>query len=807
MRAIPRALFVLAILFLPLPSFSQYIYLDSNGDGIHDASDSLASSGTTRVDVWLVTNQRADGTPASCGTGPEELTINSYEFLLHAICGAVTFSGYESHFPANPVYAVVDTSTGDFYAGWGDAQIMPAGKYRLASLSMTATSGTPAVLFLGNSPAGGTFETAFGSRCIGLDSDNTLKLRTDWFDAGGIGPADYRPGVPVITPIPDVLVELGTGDSLDVTSTDWDDDPISVRLVDPPDFVSLKTLSSRNGLVRSRVLIRGTRVGTYPVVVGASDASAEGRDTFLVTIEDLGVFHAPRFEPMTNLTVDQGQRAIETLVATDADGGDLRIELVRAPRYVALGAARSSPGRIERALFANPNGKDVSGTVVVRCTDTYLEVLDSLQVIVNDVDFAPQFVSRPAQAYCAAQTEYTWIEFGSVDADGDSLILTTEGLPPWANAEFGYSTVIPTWGGVVLHLRPQATDSVGSYPVRLRLDDPTGRFAEVATTLVLGPPGSCVDGGDPGVCMWCASAPFPPVADVGGPYRGVAGVPIQFDGRQSHSDGSAVHYRWDFGDGTNASGPYPAHTYSRGGEFRVFLNVSNPGGTSRDSALVPVAGGYAVRAFTLPANRPVVGVASNERVRLYLEAAESLYAAPDIDPTSIVIARTGVSGEAHVLADKGSRVGDSDRNGVPDLEVALSGGALRSLMVSEAGKSQVELSVDGRLQSGAHIVGSLALGVIGMPGPSRRAVLWPNPMNPAGVLAFEVRRRGPVGVRIYDAGGRLVRTLVDADLPVGPVTVPFDGRDARGRDLAAGIYFYRIESSDGREVGRIAILK
>jgi hypothetical protein len=48
---------------------------------------------------------------------------------------------------------------------------------------------------------------------------------------------------------------------------------------------------------------------------------------------------------------------------------------------------------------------------------------------------------------------------------------------------------------------------------------------------------------------------------------------------------------------------------------------------------------------------------------------------------------------------------------------------------------------------------------------------------------------------LFDLRGREVRVLVDGALPAGPQSLPFDGRDAHGRRLSAGMYYARLDFS------------
>jgi PKD repeat protein len=68
----------------------------------------------------------------------------------------------------------------------------------------------------------------------------------------------------------------------------------------------------------------------------------------------------------------------------------------------------------------------------------------------------------------------------------------------------------------------------------------------------------------------------PPVANAGGPYSGIVGQAVQFNGSgSSDPDGDALTYSWDFGDGTTGTGVNPIHTYTAAGAYNVMLTVSD----------------------------------------------------------------------------------------------------------------------------------------------------------------------------------------------------------------------------------------
>jgi hypothetical protein len=76
--------------------------------------------------------------------------------------------------------------------------------------------------------------------------------------------------------------------------------------------------------------------------------------------------------------------------------------------------------------------------------------------------------------------------------------------------------------------------------------------------------------------------------------------------------------------------------------------------------------------------------------------------------------------------------------------------------------------------------------------------LSPNPSRGPAVFDLALTTAGHADLRVYDVSGRLVKTLVSETLDPGSHRVSWDGRDAHGRTLAAGLYLARLVA-EGRE--------
>ena len=76
----------------------------------------------------------------------------------------------------------------------------------------------------------------------------------------------------------------------------------------------------------------------------------------------------------------------------------------------------------------------------------------------------------------------------------------------------------------------------------------------------------------------------------------------------------------------------------------------------------------------------------------------------------------------------------------------------------------------------------------------------PNPFATMTRLGFDLPSGGDVRLEIFDASGRRIRAFEGTGLPAGRGGFDWDGRSADGRELAPGVYFYRLDSN-GRADG------
>jgi hypothetical protein len=84
---------------------------------------------------------------------------------------------------------------------------------------------------------------------------------------------------------------------------------------------------------------------------------------------------------------------------------------------------------------------------------------------------------------------------------------------------------------------------------------------------------------------------------------------------------------------------------------------------------------------------------------------------------------------------------------------------------------------------------------------------YPNPFNPKTKIEFTLAKSGFVTLQIYNVLGRKVTTLISEHLSSGYKSVIWDGKDDDGKDIASGVYWYKLSFGDFSESKKLVLLK
>ena len=133
--------------------------------------------------------------------------------------------------------------------------------------------------------------------------------------------------------------------------------------------------------------------------------------------------------------------------------------------------------------------------------------------------------------------------------------------------------------------------------------------------------------------------------------------------------------------------------------------------------------------------------------------------------------------------------------------------ATLTFRVLSAGDPKIRIvSTDGRDASNQKVAVANSL-LPQAPLVTQLAPSKPNPFRQSATLSFSLAKGGPVEMHLYSVDGRRVRTLVNGVRGAGEYSLVWDGRDDNGTPLAAGVYYLRLSTPQGRFTRTMTYLK
>jgi hypothetical protein len=97
--------------------------------------------------------------------------------------------------------------------------------------------------------------------------------------------------------------------------------------------------------------------------------------------------------------------------------------------------------------------------------------------------------------------------------------------------------------------------------------------------------------------------------------------------------------------------------------------------------------------------------------------------------------------------------------------------------------------------------------ITGIPKTYQLSQNYPNPFNPQTLIKYDLPEPGFVNITVYNILGQKVKTLVDEPQEMGYKSVYWDGKDDEGKEVASGIYFYKIKTKGFEKTKKMVLLK
>lgn len=479
---------LLALLFgslAPAPVRAQYMYLDTNGDGQNTEADVVSPTGTTVADVWLRTDRNRAGAAAVCPTEDGAVTINSYEFILRANDGSVSWGAITNRMPFSTDLGTVSIGS-DAHVGFGSGTILPPGTYRLATVAFSAVFGTPAIQIVSTTPLSGIYGTSFGSTCSGNDFDNTLKLGSDWFDIDGASWGGTPNHAPVFAPIPTLVAVEGQGATLPISATDADGDAIHFQKAAGPDYLTVVTINAAAGTGSIHTAPSYLDAGVDSAVISATDGFRTSLVPVRIEVADSPA--PPALSDVGNMRVLAGGTADQVIQAFDADGdaGQVTFQMVSGPAFVSVANLPVlGPSTARGQIHLTPSALDVgtaSATVAAVKGNLRDEAVFQIGVLAEAPANRACVVSDMVSVTMQNETTRN-VPFSAQDPDGDVLSARVVSGQSFVSVEILTSSPGSLSGSIVL--RPGSSD-IGDHTITLGAYDGIAETRASFTLHVLG---------------------------------------------------------------------------------------------------------------------------------------------------------------------------------------------------------------------------------------------------------------------------------------------------------------------------------
>jgi len=524
---------------------------------------------------------------------------------------------------------------------------------------------------------------------------------------------------------------------------------------------------------------------------------------------------APSLSPISDTSMNAGDTLAVNVVAVDANGDAITVTS-SLPAFATLDPPTTGTGSVVTTLTLAPTAGDVGtfpGSVYAAAGGESDTTTFQITVAAAGSNHAPA-VTAPA---LLTATEAIALAFtvAAVDADADVITsLSALGLPTGAtftpngtytSGTFSWTPSLTQAGDYDVVFTAVSGLSEGGATTHIRVENAVElSIAELGdvtllegTTLtvsvnVTGPAGGSID----------LTSSLPAFATLNAPTTGT---------------------------GTLATTITLAPPIGSAGSHSASITATGSGQTDTEGFTITVS--PAAQA-ALEAKASLIGNFNTHRkfICFRVQPVNGSFEVRNISLSDITLefrgsAITALTGKTHVSLDcdedDEAECDDCENDSLncePQLHACFSMPAIQGLFDdASVPDSLVNATVNGTLTTGETFVATIGpkfpgnnanqgnKGEQGKKGLNAR--VRPNPVNPTAELTFRLTQPGRIHVRVFDLQGRLVKTLLDENRPVGDQSVTWNGSNSRNGSVPSGVYYFRIQTPQGEEVQRVTVLK
>ena len=84
---------------------------------------------------------------------------------------------------------------------------------------------------------------------------------------------------------------------------------------------------------------------------------------------------------------------------------------------------------------------------------------------------------------------------------------------------------------------------------------------------------------------------------------------------------------------------------------------------------------------------------------------------------------------------------------------------------------------------------------------------YPNPFNPSTNFSYSLPNRVDVKITVYDLFGKEIKTLVNETKEAGTHNIAWNGKDNQNRQVATGVYLYKMQADGFEKTMKMMLMK